>query len=603
MRKLATTAFLLLASASCITNCNSYGDGDTEAVGDVEVALTNAPSDVSCLVIEVVGDRKDARSFDVVPGKKQVFQLSALPVGQVKVSADAFGVKCDDLSKNAAPTWFSDAVSAKIRADRVAKVSLAMIHNGQAQVAVDFDEKNGAEGEEPGSLEGGVFSSAKPYMTPQAEGVRVKAILTTGDAVGKKPDGSPYRLAGIPDGAGAFDNGDGTFTMVVNHELGNTSGIERAHGAKGAFVSKWTVRKADLAVLKGEDLIQEAVLWDAATSSYKPAAKGANFGRFCSADLPDMTALFDAESGTGYEGHLFFNGEESGTEGRAIAHGMDGTSYELPRLGKASWENVVPSPKPGKATVAIGLDDSGGGQVYIYAGTKTASGSAVERAGLTNGTLYGLRVVGQPVENPDLGIPSGAFEAYEFGNVENWTGSKLDTESNTNLVTKFQRPEDGGWDPTNPNHFYFVTTASFSGMSRLWRLAFVDSSKPELGGTFEMLLDGSEGQKMFDNMTVNSLGQVYLQEDVGNNAHLGKVWRYEVATDELVEVLRADADLFTQGAPGYLTQDEEASGVIDAGHLLGQGWFLSVIQVHKSAETELVEGGQIFAFFDPAATN
>lgn len=589
-----------LAAGSVLANCNSY-EGDVEAVGDVEVALTNAPPDVSCLLIDVDGDRKDTRSFDVATGKKQVFQLTGLPVGQVSVSAEAFSVRCDNLNREVQPTWFSDAVSARIRADRLTKISLAMIHNGKAQVAVDFDEENGGRGISADPLKDGVFSSAKPYMLPTADGVRVKAVLTAGDAVGKKADGSPYRLVGLPDGTGAFDNGDGTFTMLVNHELGNTSGVARAHGGKGAFVSKWTVRKTDLAVLKGEDLASSVVLWDAAVSAYQPAATGTSFGRFCSADLPDPSALFDDESGAGYEGRIFFNGEETGNEGRALAHVLDGVTYELPRLGKASWENVVPSPKPGKATVSIGLDDSGGGQVYIYAGTKTKEGSAVERAGLTNGLLYGLRVVGQPVEDPAAGIPTGAFEAYKFGNVENWSGAQLDTESNKNLVTKFQRPEDGAWDTTNPNHFYFVTTASFTGLTRLWRLAFEDSSKPELGGTFEMLLDGSEGGKMFDNLAVSALGQVYLQEDVGGNAHLGKVWRYEVATDELVEVLRADANLFTQGAPGYLTQDEEATGIIDAAHILGPGWFLSAMQAHRSADTELVEGGQLFAFFDPAA--
>jgi hypothetical protein len=64
------------------------------------------------------------------------------------------------------------------------------------------------------------------------------AILTMGDAVGG------YRLVGVPDGLGAFDNGDGTFTLLVNHEIAASRvalGIPRAHGAKGAFVSRWIV--------------------------------------------------------------------------------------------------------------------------------------------------------------------------------------------------------------------------------------------------------------------------------------------------------------------------------------------------------------------------
>jgi hypothetical protein len=50
---------------------------------------------------------------------------------------------------------------------------------------------------------------------------------------------------------------------------------------------------------------------------------------------------------------------------------MDGTSYELPALGKASWENVLAHPGTGMRTVVVGLDDSSGpvaGQVYIYVG-------------------------------------------------------------------------------------------------------------------------------------------------------------------------------------------------------------------------------------------
>src|SRR5690606_21101241 len=136
--------------------------------------------------------------------------------------------------------------------------------------------------------------------------------------------------------------------------------------ARGAFVSRWVIRKADLAVLEGEDLMKEIVLWNPTTSSYDPPTTGVAFHRFCSADLPAPEALFDAGSGKGFDGRLFFGGEESGNEGRGFAHAMDGTSYELPRLGKLSWENAVASPMPGETTIVAGMDDSGGGQVYFY---------------------------------------------------------------------------------------------------------------------------------------------------------------------------------------------------------------------------------------------
>src|SRR4051794_24399704 len=94
----------------------------------------------------------------------------------------------------------------------------------------------------------GPSSSQSPYLVRSQPGVVTKSILTVGDAAGTKADGTPYRMVGVPDGLGAFDNGDGTFTLLMNHELGNTAGVQRAHGATGAFVSKWTIEKGSLRV-------------------------------------------------------------------------------------------------------------------------------------------------------------------------------------------------------------------------------------------------------------------------------------------------------------------------------------------------------------------
>ena len=59
----------------------------------------------------------------------------------------------------------------------------------------------------------GFHTAAPAYLTPTAPGVEVTPLLTTGDSVGG------YRMVGVPDGLGAYDNGDGTFTVLMNHEL------------------------------------------------------------------------------------------------------------------------------------------------------------------------------------------------------------------------------------------------------------------------------------------------------------------------------------------------------------------------------------------------
>jgi hypothetical protein len=429
----------------------------------------------------------------------------------------------------------------------------------------------------------GPSSSQSPYVVGSQPGVVTKSILTTGDTVGG------YRMVGIPDGLGAFDNGDGTFTVLMNHELGAAAGVARAHDSAGAFVSRWTIRKNDLSVVSGGDLIRNLHLVTGTTA----------LNRLCSADLAAQSAFYDAASGAGYPGRLFLDGEEAGVEGRAFAHALDGTSWELPRLGKLSWENSVASPGSGARTVVAGLDDSTPGQVYVYVGDKTSSGSPVERAGLTNGTLYGVKVTGFATE-PTVGIPAGAaFSLANLGNRQASSGAALEADSVAAGVTGFNRPEDGAWDTRDPSVFYFVTTASFTGNSRLWKLDFVDAADPTKGGTITPLLDGSEGQKMMDNITVNARGQVLIQEDVGNNERLGKVWLYDPASDTLTEVAHHDESRFLAGAPGFLTQDEESSGIVPA-PFLGEGWYLLDVQAHYALGGELVEGGQLLALHVPA---
>ena len=97
------------------------------------------------------------------------------------------------------------------------------------------------------------------------------------------------------------------------------------------------------------------------------------------------------------------------------------------------------------------------------------------------------------------------------------TLAQLETLSDSKGGTQFLRPEDGQWDPNNPSDYYFVTTDRYDqvkdgvgtqvGRSRLYRLQFTDIGHPELGGTIEAALDGTEAGNMFDNMTVDRRGQ------------------------------------------------------------------------------------------------
>ena len=458
----------------------------------------------------------------------------------------------------------------------------------------------------------GPSSSQSPYVVGVDAAISTVSLLTVGD---ETSDGTGWQMVGIPDGLGAFDNGDGTFTVLMNHELGATEGVVRDHGFAGAFVSKLTIDKTTLEVLSGEDLITQAFSYNAMTGNYDPLA--GPIGRLCSADLPAETAFFNPETGLGYNGgRIFLSGEEVGNEGRAFAHFVTGTeaghSYELAWLGNMSYENQLANPHTGDKTVVALTDDSTPGQVFFYVGDKKAAApglDALDMAGLTGGTFYGLKVSELDTmadnNNESNGTTLGGdyqsdFTLESLGDVSGRTGAEIQTDSEAKEVTEFLRPEDGQWDTIDPDVFYFTTTNGFDQPSRLWAAEFNDASNPAAGGTIRMLLDGTEGQQMLDNMTVTKDGKVLLQEDPGNQTHLAKIWEYDPTTDELLLLAQHDPDRFDPAAPAggepFLTQDEESSGIIDVTDILGsagQNVFLFDVQAHYPIPGELVQGGQL----------
>lgn len=515
----------------------------------------------------------------------------------------------------------------------------------------------------------GPSSSQTPYLGRSTPGIVLKSIFTVGDSVNVKPDGvTPYRMVGIPDGLGAYDNGDGTFTVVMNHELPvNVSGTTatpvggmRASGNAGAFVSRWIIDKSTLQVLHVEDLIPNNTSIFLSNNNPAAATPHTGFlagattpvGRLCSGDLaaPGAYSWTDPETGTVYgtTARIFQSGEEMGgvatslvgpgtlgPEGRVdygrqfnwiltddpnIPGDQSRTGYEFANCGLFAWENNLANPHSQRKTIVAGMDDtSPGGQVYIWVGDKQTTGNVVERAGLTrksaSDNFYVVRVAGLTPDgtgatNEDRNTPlNGTFTLENEGDVSGLTGTQLETLSNSKGGTKFLRPEDGSWDPENPSDYYFVTTDRYDqvkdgvgttvGRSRLYRLRFSDISHPELGGSIEALLDGTEAQNMMDNITVDHRGHVMIQEDVGNVAHLGRIFRYNIADDTLTEVAVHDSSRFLTGALNFLTQDEESSGIIDVSDILGEGWFLFDVQAHYPLTGELVEGGQLLAIHVP----
>lgn len=466
-------------------------------------------------------------------------------------------------------------------------------------------------------------SSATPYVRPVAGGaaLSVVSILTIGDSVNFRADGvTPYRMAGIPDGMDAYDNGDGTMTLFVNHEHTTTAnGINHAHQPAetvgGSYVSRWIVKTtpgADfLRVTNGQDLMTSIA------TSTNGGGSLTNFSRFCSADLAQQSAFYNAATGLGTTERVFITGEESGSNGRMLAIGaVERKGYELPAFTPllGGWETGCARPYASDTTLVMGNSDGGANRVFMYLGTKLATGNVAEKAGLLNGVGYGVQV---QVDSVNFSTENRAL-CFATSGAPRYSATFTFAAGGTAAGTTFLRPEDGAFDPSNPADFYFVTTdrvdniedgGTQSASSRLYRLRFSDVNNPLAGGTIDALLDGTDIMNMGDNLCVfNDIQggmRVIIQEDSGNSSHNAKTLLYTVATDTLEIILESDrarfGDINGVAAVAPFNQDEESSGVIDARDTLGLGWFIGNMQAHYAQPGELVEGGQIYAFYAPAA--
>jgi hypothetical protein len=462
--------------------------------------------------------------------------------------------------------------------------------------------------EKPGITESmGPSTETPPYVLPVAPGVRTSSLLTVGDIV------HGYKMAGIPDGLGAYRNDGNRLTLLMNHELAATAGATHAHGQKGAFVSEWSIDRKSFAVDAGRDLIQPGVnYWNYDTSSYSLAASGPfgqAFARFCSDTLSDPGQLLNEDSGNGYDGQLFFPNEENGENGRSFGLTTDGAMTQLPRLGLFSYENTIPAHNQTDTTLVMGQEDSADGQIWAYVGTKQGTGTPVDKAGLTNGASHVAAVPGAATD-AQFRAAYGKDTPVRFSLSEvDWdqTGAEQNAEGKAEGLS-LNRIEDGHWDPSNPNDFYLLTTEGGDTTRApgepqfardgggLWRLRFDDIEHPELGGTLTLLLDGSEAPYLSkpDNMTIDGTGNLVIQEDPGNTGHVARIVAYRIADGARGVLATFDPAKFS--GPSAITVDEESSGIIDAIGTIGPRWFLFDAQVHKaSGDPETVELGQLLA--------
>jgi Alkaline phosphatase PhoX len=482
-------------------------------------------------------------------------------------------------------------------------------------------------------------TSVKPYVAPVGGAYQVRALFSADDRVplvGGAP-GQQYRMVGIPDGLGAHRNRDGTSTLYMNHELGFTALSEPVVGGapnRGAIVSRW-VLDADGDPVAGrrayDRIFAENALVGPAPVVGNQAQMPRQFARFCSGFL--------AGAANGFDRPIYLTNEESGGAesfdgrgGQSVAI-FDGELHTLPRLGRANKENSVVQPGQGTQTVIFPNEDGPAtldNQLYMYVGTKdrSARASVLSRNGLDNGTLYVFRSLDR-ARNSERSFTGGSVtgEWVPIPGAEALTDVELEAASDAAGAMTFVRPEDGAFNPNNPNEFFFDTTGSSSGaddgvneLGRLYSLR-LHPGNPLRPATLSVVYNadtvlaaGGDTATSPDNLDVsgrflmvNEDGTTESRAVMAAKGRDGSIWRFDLVKGptgavgvDAATAMRV-AELDPPGRDGVAVGPGvwETSGIIDASGLFGADTWLADVQAHPpttppAGPTVTVEDGQLF---------
>ncbi|MCP9850415.1 choice-of-anchor I family protein [Cyanobium sp. Morenito 9A2] len=470
--------------------------------------------------------------------------------------------------------------------------------------------------------------------------LRINSLITNGEVTaGLTPFSTPYTPTGLFDGLGAYANGDGTYTLLVNSELGAAVGYQyTAEGltgpVTGARISKFIVDiDTDDRAANG---FQSKILRGGLAYDKVIGADTNGFDRFCSGALVQANSF---GSGLGFADRLYLAGEESsaasypGAPAGGAFYALDVANddlYEVPGFGRAGFENATLINTGSANTVAVLLFDDSAAPLYLWVGNKTAGGF-LERNGLAaaNGSLYAWKPTSLPDANGSAGADTADLNAVALSTpvagrwVKLGTGTDVSALSAVELRTlalgkgaqQFQRIEDGDVNPSNGQQVVFNTTGG-SGADLYGNVQTIDfmgafaangTLAPTGSSTLRVIYDAdrlvnpAEGIRSPDNLAWSADGSIYIQEDrsVAPSSFAtqeASIWKLNpTSLDPLTgQALTSRwAQIDRSAVPGAYGQSDgapldagnwESSGIIDVSSIYGAApgsFFLADVQAHS----------------------
>jgi hypothetical protein len=422
-----------------------------------------------------------------------------------------------------------------------------------------------------------IITSQRSQLKPLSSGVNIKPILTTGESL--QTETGTYQMAAIPDGMGAYDNKNGTFTLFVNHELSAPNNLSDAR------VSKLQLSKTDLKVSGGRYLIK-------GTEGYK---------RFCSA-----TYVGQRE---GFTSPVFLTNEED-TSGKfggvSLAVSPNGQIKNLPWIGYFDHENTMAVPGFKQKVVVLSTEDSAPGRLYMYIGRN--QGDILNG----RGQLYVLK--GNTVSSPSdfhKGDPPVQGTFIPISQQENQNSTTLNKAVTDKGALIFVRLEDITYDINTPNVIYFASTGRsqfvdpktgkpYDAKGRVYKMT-LDPQDPTKVAALEVLLEGDKGDPILnpDNISASDRA-LMIQEDINTEfrgQRAGRIWQYNLQNKDLTAVAELDqADPSGNPIPGDKLGEWESSGIINMASILGPNKWLVNVQSHSLSAAQFGsedESGQI----------
>ena len=360
----------------------------------------------------------------------------------------------------------------------------------------------------PGTGSAGFFEPTMLKDVAGGDSLQVSSLLTNGEFTnGLNRGDSVYTAPGIFDGLGAYDNGDGTYTVLANSELGAAAGVPYlvdGVALTGARISKFIIDKDidndasngyQSAVISGG--IAYTSIIDANGDRVTAAAQlNGGFNRFCSGSFEEANKFGNRR---GFVDAIYLTGEEA-DEGLFYALDTEtDTMYALAGLGRGGWETAIQVDTGSRNTVGVILMDDNTAPIYLWVGEKSDSKRAdfLERNGLAadQGNLYTWVPTGGSIGAGagTAGVPDSAdLNALALGTaaagrwvlvgsgtqVAEMTEAQLRSAANALGALQLSRLEDANINPDNGQQLVFATTgnSAFGGADTFGNLITLDLS-------------------------------------------------------------------------------------------------------------------------------